>query len=1080
MVVESTKIFLSYATSDRVVADQVEEYLRQNGFDVFRDLTSIQAGTNWDIAIEQALRDADCMVLLLSPSSMPYRREVHREWFFYDQARKPIYPVLIAKCDLHSRLYAYNYIDARRDLQEALKKLVQQLRRPFIPVPMSHPRERIVISNNAEGHDSAALIRDLAAVIRGGEHSIALTSTEVEQLLRHSPSSADEYRLERIAEWSQSRYQLDHRFVHLTLLTDQGELARGGRWQETLRFSDLLMLLEDVPDPALVLLGPPGSGKSTLLRRLQLDDAIDGIREGKARLTFLTQLSQYRASGLADPPPPLEWLARRWRSRYANLPPLEDLLAEGRLLLLLDALNEMPHRSVSDYRERIDAWRHFLQESIWENSGNRVIFACRSLEYSTPLSSQDLRVPQVRVEPMTPEQVRQFLKVYSPGYEDTIWEELKGSTLLNLYRTPYFLKLLIDQVEAEKGIPKGRAGLFTGFVRQSLQREIDSRNPLFIPDRLLTQKDCDKVNLRAWRSVVELPDRGQLIPKLSDLAFQMQLSQISSEGVQVRIGYDTACGLLSSDLAEDVLHAGTALNVLEQDAVQEEVYFFHQLLQEYFAARRLATELRFDLMRVEWRADKVKPSLADVLSVSADSDLLPSPPATGWEETTRLAAAICRKPEAFMRGLLEVNPALAGQCSASPEVRVDTEVREEVRQHLVLLVEDETVDLRARMLLGLVLGELGHPLFELQETSGSRYLMPPLRPIPAGTYPIGSTDYAIESPQHVVVLESFLLGQFPVTNAEFGLFVTAGGYEDEQWWDTAAAKAWRLGNSTAEGPKRQWREGRQTLQGMFARERERDWLQEVRLDRSKWLEMSKPPMPSSTSNVLIHLDSPVHRFVTEGRITRKQAAQWEAIAQMSDTEFELLLSRWYPGGALTKPEYWEDTLFNNPLQPVVGVSWYEARAYCCWLSKQTGMPFRLPTEAEWEAAARGLLGRRYAYGDRFVSGCGNTFESHIRRTSPVGLFRSGSTPEGCADMSGNVWEWTSSIYECYPYRADDGREEQGREDVQRVLRGGSWNDIGSYSRGACRFHYPPSNRYPFYGFRLCMSVCSSDVEMQTN
>jgi len=123
----SRYVFLSYAHPDAAAADQVEPYLRGVGLRVFRDITDIASGANWDMTIEQGLREADCMVLLLSQTSMPYRKEVHREWFFFDQQRKPIYPLLLQTCTLHSRLIAYNYIDARENLDQALEKLVLEI-----------------------------------------------------------------------------------------------------------------------------------------------------------------------------------------------------------------------------------------------------------------------------------------------------------------------------------------------------------------------------------------------------------------------------------------------------------------------------------------------------------------------------------------------------------------------------------------------------------------------------------------------------------------------------------------------------------------------------------------------------------------------------------------------------------------------------------------------------------------------------------------------------------------------------------------------------------------------------------------
>lgn len=120
-------VFISYARPERAIAEQVEAYLNAAGFRTFRDTTDIRIGDLWDMKIEKALDEATHMVLLLSAASMPYRKEVYREWFYFDQQGKPLLPLYLQDCVLHSRLSAVNYIDARKDLSTALQKLVNDL-----------------------------------------------------------------------------------------------------------------------------------------------------------------------------------------------------------------------------------------------------------------------------------------------------------------------------------------------------------------------------------------------------------------------------------------------------------------------------------------------------------------------------------------------------------------------------------------------------------------------------------------------------------------------------------------------------------------------------------------------------------------------------------------------------------------------------------------------------------------------------------------------------------------------------------------------------------------------------------------
>ncbi len=191
------------------------------------------------------------------------------------------------------------------------------------------------------------------------------------------------------------------------------------------------------------------------------------------------------------------------------------------------------------------------------------------------------------------------------------------------------------------------------------------------------------------------------------------------------------------------------------------------------------------------------------------------------------------------------------------------------------------------------------------------------------------------------------------------------------------------------------------------------------------------------------------------------------------------------------PAFWNEPRLNQARYPVVGVSWYEAVAFCNWLTERakqeytdtgktgngetrTPVTFRLPTEAEWEYAARGANNaRNFPWGAKFERGRANTAEAGFGGTTPVTHFPTGASPFGVWDMAGNVFEWTLSkwggnwqtLQFPYPYRADDGREEIASGGA-RVMRGGSW--FNPYPEALCarRSRYLAGSRGSNIGLRV--------------
>ncbi len=196
-----------------------------------------------------------------------------------------------------------------------------------------------------------------------------------------------------------------------------------------------------------------------------------------------------------------------------------------------------------------------------------------------------------------------------------------------------------------------------------------------------------------------------------------------------------------------------------------------------------------------------------------------------------------------------------------------------------------------------------------------------------------------------------------------------------------------------------------------------------------------------------------------------------------------------------QPYYWNDLQWNAANLPVVGITWFEARAYCFWLTARLrvaklindSQSVHLPTEAQWEKAARiypapgpaGLPyvdGRLWPWGDQWDNTCCNSHESSVNGTTPVGLYPNGASGFGVEDMAGNVLEWTSTAsgpkpgggdFE-YPYSDKDGREDPNTLAL-RVVRGGSWYHDRWFCRATIRSWIVPVGSFDYLGFRVALS-----------
>ena len=202
-------------------------------------------------------------------------------------------------------------------------------------------------------------------------------------------------------------------------------------------------------------------------------------------------------------------------------------------------------------------------------------------------------------------------------------------------------------------------------------------------------------------------------------------------------------------------------------------------------------------------------------------------------------------------------------------------------------------------------------------------------------------------------------------------------------------------------------------------------------------------------------------------------AFWIDQTEVTNAQYALCVA----DGVCDEAGYVDAADLNAHDQPVVGVSWYNANTYCEWANA------RLPTEAEWEYAARGPENSRFPWGNDFDgtrvnycdANCGEdwadeTVDDGYGLTAPVGSYPAGASWCGALDLAGNVWEWVADWYDEDYYERSLTQNPLGpQEGDSKVLRGGAWSYYPAYVRSACRIWYHPVLRGIDFGFRCCVA-----------
>lgn len=769
----------------------------------------------------------------------------------------------------------------------------------------------------------------------------------------------------------------------------------------------------------LVILGNPGAGKTVTLERLAYDLALRGLRDPhgakipvRVDLVKFEQDHQSAAAFIED-----EWKQLGLHDTYG------EAIHRRRVCFLLDGVNEMPS---DDRGARVEKWKHWVERDLPD--GNWAVFTSR-FGYADAL-----RVPQVIVQNLDRARMREYFTLRFAEHADALWDGFEkrlragDDRFENLAQNPLFLSLLADRCGQGKSVNVSRAQLLDDLAQERLAHELT----------------LGRVSNNAW---LNAPKKFQdaVIDALAHAAFTLRAQGRSKTFNRALLEQTLPRNAPLS--ADEILQLAAQADLVQETTASDgsKTYkFWHHLLQEYFAARQVAAQFRAGknlsaYWRVPWRVWQFIPKRL------AHGAPLDAPPLTGWEESVVLAAGLAGKDAARFVSAVRAdnllrgdNLPLAGRALAEALMEhADLEsLAQTLRAELLKRQRDKGAHLNARLSAGRALGELGHPEFIAQDFSCEgrvvRAIVPPLERVPAGEFIFGSDprDKDATSDEFTterrITLPAFEIGRYPVTNAEYALFIQDGGYHDERWWSDAG-KLWKQGKPDAHDRAIE------------------DYLKQREIVRKQGLaQIAKaynwPDYRTRYWRELIAMDD--------------EAAKRRA-AQIFERPFD-------------RPGFWEDPEKNNPAQPVVGVNWYEAEAYCNWLSAVTGRAFRLAHEQEWEKAARGTNGQFYPWGNTFDRARCNSIESHILNTSPVGMFAAmqsiaGISPFHGHDFSGNVWEWTNDWYQVY---AGGNAVSDDFGEKYRVVRGGSFYNARRELRCGWRFRYTPDNWVVNGGFRL--------------
>ena len=795
---------------------------------------------------------------------------------------------------------------------------------------------------------------------------------------------------------------------------------------------DLKNLFDTTTEP-LIILGDPGSGKSTSLAMLAVDTAREWqtgnnhalfpIWVSLAAVVFKENTSpeELLLTGVSEIDLSINYFGVSGGKKLERL--LRNMIINGKALLLLDGLDEVGDQLLAKVRSAIS-------QIVGLKNGSRVIVTCRTFDYrqSNPIR----KVPidrELELLPYSPDEQMLYVKRWydaavrigrfsAPQAEDlstALIIELHNEEISELAESPLLLALLTLIHSEEAKLPDTRA---------------------VVADRAIKYMLADAARWRAREAGASTIATPPILSLAIEIAHASYLEEERiSEGESTGITPDMVISL-AEKICEIMKWADPQKKVPTPDALAQQFLRSHGLLLDIGNGKYRFAHRSFQ----EFLAGQYYAAGAH------HEDALEKASSIHWREPFRLMASFAGHEGENLYYILNlISELLLSSSSPISSIQLGAEMLTEIgRRRLALRqfnsvlsanglweqaqmilakhVESSALGLAERERSASALGLLGDPRFTNNGT-----LIPPCNHIvelPSATLRIGSTRPDRElvkksggfvADPRSIHFHPFKIGRYPITNAEFRLFVESDGYTNLEYWDGDMASGWVSGDSKI-----------------------------LEFIRNHWLET---------------LYEHHAKEIRDGEIDVRRIE-------------EESLKRTAPR---TAPFYWHDRRFNRPNQPVVGINWWEAHAFCKWATKtghETGTLdpdyiIDLPTEFEWEYASRPAADDRiYPWGDEW-----SDLKAHVssnilnmRQPAPVGIYLA-HWPNGPFDMAGNVWEWTLSLH--LPYSKDYDSKRFSVDSIdERVVRGSSWLNTSVVAACSVRCVDRSYNLFYDVGFRI--------------